>query len=153
MDHVSWIEYIAAALFFLALIHTFSAKYFVKLAQRESRHAGAWLMLGEVEVVFGFWAFILLGFMATVCFRHSGHRRDASHPSGGTIADRLACESHSIAGDDHLLLPDVDGCAVAGIVHYGTGCHDTGCHHFAGPVFFQKNTGNHEISDDRGFVR
>ena len=66
MDHVSWIEYIAAALFFLALIHTFSAKYFVKLAQRESRHAGAWLMLGEVEVVFGFWAFILLGFMAVV---------------------------------------------------------------------------------------
>ena len=66
MDHVSWIEYIAAVLFFLALIHTFSAKYFVKLAQRESRHAGAWLMLGEVEVVFGFWAFILLGFMAAV---------------------------------------------------------------------------------------
>ena len=62
----SWIEYIAAVLFFLALIHTFSAKYFVQLSHRESRHSGAWLMLGEVEVIFGFWAFILLGFMAAV---------------------------------------------------------------------------------------
>ena len=49
----SWIEYIAAVLFFLALIHTFSAKYFVQLSHRESRHSGAWLMLGEVEVIFG----------------------------------------------------------------------------------------------------
>ena len=66
MSHTSWIEYISAALFFLALIHTFSTKYFVRLSHRDSRHAGLWLMLGEVEVVFGFWAFILLGFMALI---------------------------------------------------------------------------------------
>ena len=36
----SWIEYIAAVLFFLALIHTFSAKYFVQLSHRESASLG-----------------------------------------------------------------------------------------------------------------
>ena len=63
---VSWIEYIGAVIFLLALIHTFSTKYFVQLAHQDGRHAGLWLLLGEVEVVFGFWAFILLGFMALV---------------------------------------------------------------------------------------
>ena len=66
MSQVSWIEYIGAVLFLLALIHTFSTKYFVRLSHQDSRHAGLWLMLGEVEVVFGFWAFILLAFMAVV---------------------------------------------------------------------------------------
>lgn len=66
MGQVSWIEYIGAVLFFLALVHTFSTKYFVKLATKDSHHTGLWLMLGEVEVVFGFWAFILLAFMAAI---------------------------------------------------------------------------------------
>ncbi len=66
MSQVSWMEYIGAVLFLLALIHTFSTKYFVQLSHQDSRHAGLWLMLGEVEVVFGFWAFILLAFMAVV---------------------------------------------------------------------------------------
>lgn len=66
MNYSPWIEYIGAALFFLALIHTFSTKYFIRLSHKDSRHAGLWLMLGEVEVVFGFWAFILLGFMALI---------------------------------------------------------------------------------------
>lgn len=66
MNQISWIEYIGAVLFLLALIHTFSTKYFVQLSRQDSRHAGLWLMLGEVEVVFGFWAFILLAFMAIV---------------------------------------------------------------------------------------
>lgn len=66
MSQTPWIHYIGAVLFFLALVHTFSTKYFVRLSHRDSRHAGLWLMLGEVEVVFGFWAFILLGFMAAI---------------------------------------------------------------------------------------
>ena len=67
MEQVTWIEYIGAALFFLALVHTFSTKYFVKLATKDSHHTGLWLMLGEVEVVFGFWAFILLAIKAVIC--------------------------------------------------------------------------------------
>jgi len=57
---------IAAIIFALALVHTFSAKSFEVLAHRHPKHAGLFHLLGEVEVVFGFWAFILIGFMALV---------------------------------------------------------------------------------------
>lgn len=66
MNQVSLIEYIGAGLFFLALLHSFSTKFFVRLAQRSNSHSGLLMMLGEVEVVFGFWAFVLLGFMSAV---------------------------------------------------------------------------------------
>jgi len=48
-----------AALFALAIGHTFASKYFEHLAHRHPRHAGLWHLLGEVEVVFGFWALVL----------------------------------------------------------------------------------------------
>jgi hypothetical protein len=54
------IQLVGAILFGLALIHTFAAKSFEKLAHRHPRHAGLFHLLGEVEVVFGFWAFILM---------------------------------------------------------------------------------------------
>ncbi|MBS0496609.1 MAG: putative Na+/H+ antiporter [Proteobacteria bacterium] len=54
------IELIAATLFALAVIHTFSTKFFEHLAHSQPRHAGIWHLLGEVEVVFGFWAMILI---------------------------------------------------------------------------------------------
>ncbi|MYN08421.1 putative Na+/H+ antiporter [Pseudoduganella aquatica] len=54
------IELIGAILFGLALVHTFAAKSFEKLAHRHPRHAGLLHLLGEVEVVFGFWAAILI---------------------------------------------------------------------------------------------
>lgn len=50
----------AAALFSIALIHTFSTKYFERLAHSRPQHAGMWHLLGEVEVVFGFWAMVLV---------------------------------------------------------------------------------------------
>lgn len=53
------IELIAAALFALAIVHTFSTKLFERLAHTRARHAGLWHLLGEVEVVFGFWAMLL----------------------------------------------------------------------------------------------
>ncbi len=53
-------ELLAATLFALALIHTFSTKYFHGLAQRYPGHSGVWHLLGEVEVVFGFWAMLLM---------------------------------------------------------------------------------------------
>lgn len=63
---MSSIELIAAIVFAIALLHTFSVKYFEQLAQRSPRNAGLFHLLGEVEVVFGFWAFVLLGLMALV---------------------------------------------------------------------------------------
>jgi hypothetical protein len=59
-------ETIAAALFALALLHTFCTKLFEQLAHRSPRHAGLFHLLGEVEVVFGFWAFVLIVVMALV---------------------------------------------------------------------------------------
>ncbi len=60
------IQWIAAAIFAVALLHTFSAKQFERLSHRYPRHAGLFHLLGEVEVVFGFWAIVLVIFMAVV---------------------------------------------------------------------------------------
>ncbi len=54
------IQIIGAALFAIALIHTFSTKFFERLARSRPQHAGIWHLLGEVEVVFGFWAMVLM---------------------------------------------------------------------------------------------
>ncbi len=60
------IQWIAAAIFAVALLHTFSAKQFERLSHRYPRHAGLFHLLGEVEVVFGFWAIVLVVLMAVV---------------------------------------------------------------------------------------
>ena len=52
-------ELICGLLFALAIVHTFSTRYFEHLAHLQPRHAGLWHCLGEVEVVFGFWALVL----------------------------------------------------------------------------------------------
>jgi hypothetical protein len=57
------IQMIGAALFALAVLHTFSTKFFEHLAHKNPRHAGIWHLLGEVEIVFGFWAMVLMLFM------------------------------------------------------------------------------------------
>lgn len=59
-----FIEVAAVTIFAIALIHTFSASQFERLAHINPRNAGLWHMLGEVEVVFGFWAMVLLVLMA-----------------------------------------------------------------------------------------
>jgi hypothetical protein len=58
------IQHIGLVLFVLALLHTFATHLFETLAHRHPRHAGLFHLLGEVEVVFGFWAFVLMVFMA-----------------------------------------------------------------------------------------
>ena len=60
------INLIAAIIFALALIHTFATKTFERFADRYPRHAGLFHFLGEVEVVFGLWAFVLIVAMAIV---------------------------------------------------------------------------------------
>lgn len=58
------VEVIGSVLFAVAVAHTFLTKYFEHLAHLQPAHAGIWHLLGEVEAVFGFWAFVLLAFMA-----------------------------------------------------------------------------------------
>jgi hypothetical protein len=58
------IDGLAAAIFGIALAHTFAAKQLERLSHRFPRHAGLFHLLGEVEVVFGFWAMVLIGAMA-----------------------------------------------------------------------------------------
>lgn len=53
-------ELVATVIFAIAVLHTFSTKFFAHLAHLQPRHAGLWHLLGEVEVVFGLWAFVLI---------------------------------------------------------------------------------------------
>lgn len=66
MNTPTTIQLIGAALFAIALVHTFSTKFFERLAHAQPRHAGLWHLLGEVEVVFGFWAMVLMLFMFAI---------------------------------------------------------------------------------------
>ena len=56
----------AAVIFAVAVLHTFAAKQLERLAHRAPRHAGLLHLLGEVEVVFGFWAIVLMVILALV---------------------------------------------------------------------------------------
>jgi len=60
----STLQYIALGIFVLAVGHTFAAKQFDRLSHRFPNHSGLFHLLGEVEVVFGFWAIILVLVMA-----------------------------------------------------------------------------------------
>jgi hypothetical protein len=63
---VTAVQWIAAGLFSVALMHTFATKFFERLAHRRPDHAGVWHLMGEVEVVFGFWAMVLVVAMAVI---------------------------------------------------------------------------------------
>jgi hypothetical protein len=54
------VQSIALAIFVVAILHTFSVKFFKSLAQKFPRHHNIFDMLGEVEIVFGFWAIVLV---------------------------------------------------------------------------------------------
>lgn len=60
MTSPTLIQIIGATLFAVALLHTFSTQYFEHLALIHPKHAGIWHLLGEVEVVFGLWAMVLM---------------------------------------------------------------------------------------------
>ncbi|MDZ7919377.1 putative Na+/H+ antiporter [Rhodoferax sp.] len=60
------IQAVAAGLFALALIHTFSTKFFEHLAHTRPAHAGVWHLLAEVEIVFGVWAMIFMALMGAM---------------------------------------------------------------------------------------
>jgi hypothetical protein len=54
------VQVIAVIIFAVALVHTFAARQFERLAYRYPKHAGLFHLVGEVEVVFGFWAIVLV---------------------------------------------------------------------------------------------
>lgn len=64
MQEPTLIHYISAGIFAIALLHTFSAKFFERISHKYPRHSGLLHFLGEVEVVFGFWAGVLIVVMA-----------------------------------------------------------------------------------------
>ena len=78
--NIGLIELTGTALFTLAVLHTFSTRYFEHLAHTRTAHAGVWHLLGEVEAVFGFWAFVLVLFMAFAYgWGRSSHYLDSLH--------------------------------------------------------------------------
>jgi hypothetical protein len=60
------IETVATVLFGLALLHTFAARLLHRLGTRFPKHEGLFCLLGEIEVVFGFWSLILVLAMAAL---------------------------------------------------------------------------------------
>ncbi|MFZ5426313.1 MAG: putative Na+/H+ antiporter [Thermodesulfobacteriota bacterium] len=63
--HSSWaVTTLGTAAFAIAVAHTFLAGKFLEMSKKEGPHQGLWHLLGEVEVVFGFWAAIFLLFLA-----------------------------------------------------------------------------------------
>jgi hypothetical protein len=58
------IQSIGTALFAIAILHTFSVGFFVRLAEKHPAHAGLLHLFSEVEFIFGFWAGVLILFIA-----------------------------------------------------------------------------------------
>jgi predicted cation transporter len=67
----STIQWIGAGIFAIAILHTFSTRFFERLAHERPEHAGVWHLLGEVEVVFGFWAMVLVIAIAAFLGTHT----------------------------------------------------------------------------------
>ena len=79
------VQIAAAVLFALALLHTFSTSIFVRLARRYPRHEGSFHLLGEVEVVFGFWALVLVLFI----FAAEGSQKATAYLDGCNFTEPL----------------------------------------------------------------
>ncbi len=69
------VQLAATAIFAVAVLHTFSTRFFEHLAHLQPNHAGLWHLLGEVEVVFGVWAIVLIAFLVL----HEGSRGALSY--------------------------------------------------------------------------
>lgn len=79
------VQMIGATLFALAVIHTFSVKYFERLAHRYPAHAGAFHFLGEIEAVFGFWALVFVAFK----FALTGKTATVDYLEGSSFTEPL----------------------------------------------------------------
>jgi hypothetical protein len=73
----------ATAIFAVAVLHTFSTRFFEHLAHIQPNHAGLWHLLGEVEVVFGVWAIVLIAFLVL----HEGSRGALTYLEGQSFRE------------------------------------------------------------------
>jgi hypothetical protein len=83
--HAPALQWLAAAFFALALVHSFSTRYFEHLAHTQPRHAGLWHLLGEVEVVFGLWATVLM----VLCFGLVGQAQTLAYLESRNFTEPL----------------------------------------------------------------
>lgn len=81
----STIEVAAAVIFVIAIVHTFTTKFFARLAHLDTAHSGVWHLLSEVEAVFGFWAMVLCVLLAF----HSGVQEAVSYVDGRNFTEPL----------------------------------------------------------------
>jgi hypothetical protein len=79
------VQLAATLIFAIAVVHTFSTRFFEHLAHVHPTHAGLWHLLGEVEVVFGFWALVLVAFLAA----HDGPREALSYLESQTFTEPM----------------------------------------------------------------
>ena len=94
------VQLAAAIIFALALIHTFSTKFFEHLAHTRPTHAGIWHLLAEVEIVFGFWAMVL---MVVVSLMESNHEAVAYLDSRNFTEPMFVFSIMVIAGSRPIL--------------------------------------------------
>jgi hypothetical protein len=76
---------VGTALFAVAILHSFLASRFERLAHRHPAHAGVWHLFGEVETVFGFWALLFVLFLAA----HSGTHEAVSYLEGLSFTEPM----------------------------------------------------------------
>ncbi len=60
IQSIPLIQLIGAGLFVVAVLHSFATGFFEHLAHKKTAYAVLWHLLGEVELVFGFWALVLV---------------------------------------------------------------------------------------------
>jgi hypothetical protein len=78
-------QIVATAIFALAILHTFSTKFFERLAHSRPAHSGVWHLLAEVEIVFGFWALV----MAAVMFSLQGTDATKTYVNGRNFTEPM----------------------------------------------------------------
>lgn len=99
------LEIVATILFGLALVHTFAAKMFERLARRSTHHAGLFHLLGEVEVVFGLWAFVLMVAMALI----AGGKQAIDYAESRQYTEPLFVFAIMVIAASHPVLDTVRG--------------------------------------------
>jgi hypothetical protein len=105
------IEVIAAVLFAVAVLHTFSTAFFERLAHTHPRHAGVWHLLAEVEVVFGFWAMVLMVLM----FATSGQQQALAYLDSRNFTEPLFVFAIMVVAASKPVL-ELAGALVRGLV-------------------------------------
>lgn len=101
------IQWIGAGLFAVAILHTFSTKFFEHMAHARPAHAGMWHLLGEVEVVFGLWASVL----AVVMFVIDGEAATTSYIDSRNFTEPMFVFAIMVIAGTRPILQTATKCA------------------------------------------